>query len=569
MKRFPACPPPATGSRRYPMALLAGLVVWTFLLPGSIRAACLSHGAMAPPGFTGRPADLRSGNADGPATDSCLWVETRRFGSLRVEKHVACHRLPETGPPSWPPEPQPVGCVARYRIWRESDNRLLLDVPGESCGRLPADSCRQIRFEDADFDGQPDLWVGTPGNDDFRFYGYRPWKDAFDTLFISCLNGLRRNPATQSATGFLLEYGQPPTHPLRRVDYVCCGPGLPVVHSMVTELPPPPVSDNTREKMEACSFVERKAGFRYELGPIRPEDRVEIPAEKGAYGQRVAIYDDSSGRLLHQHFLLGNTLREKAAPRTALLVDLIDFDTIPDVRIPGRGGRPDVLLLSCVQPDGRLVFYNHPELSRLENYRHDTATHTISGTYRLGPDRFHCRFTGVHSDTLHRIRQAASRPASAQLDIFRFLCGRQVLLSSRPAAPIMAPPIREFADFNFDGFPDLRVRPGDLAPDELDTPGTFFLFDSTRQAYLRHDGLSALHSVRFDPDRQLLTGQVTVHTDARHHSTTGYSMVAGQLLPTYRQDCSRPAAHAERIDCVVYLWQDGQWVWSHLLPGAE
>ncbi|MEY3053243.1 MAG: hypothetical protein RLY31_3028 [Bacteroidota bacterium] len=498
-------------------------------------------------------------------------IGLRRFGPLRIEKYLCSYRQPEAGPPVWPPHQAPLAYVTHYKIWREPDNRLLLDVPGEVYGHPPPDSCRRIRYEDADFDGQPDLWIEKPEGNSFRFYGYRPWKDRFDTLFMSCLHDLERFPATCSAKGFLLTYGQPPTHPLRRVDFELQGPGLPIVRSSVTDLPPPPrtASDSLPTRVASSSFLERKAGFRYELGPIRPADQVAVPAEKGAYGQRVAIFADSADLLLHQHFIIGNTLRESEPPRSALQVEYINFDNVPDVRIPGRLGQPSVVLLSCVQPDQRLVFYRQPEMSRLEQLQRDTATHTVTGQYRLGFDRFLCRFTGTNADTLHRIRQPAYRPAAAQLDIFRFLCGRQVLLSSAPTTPVSLPPHREFADFNFDGFPDLRTMPADLPPDDPDSHWTYFLFDSSQQAFVRHEILSSLQSVRFEPDRRMLTGQVTVRTDPLHHTTTWYTMLAGQLVPTSSRFCRHPFPQSERTDCEEFIWVDGQWKWSRFLPGAD
>lgn len=122
----------------------------------------------------------------------------------------------------------------------------------------------------------------------------------------------------------------------------------------------------------------------------------------------------------------------------------------------------------------------------------------------------------------------------------------------------------EVADFNFDGQKDYREhKMNDL------TKWNYFIYKDADTGYVLDTLLSSLDNCNFDFEKKTFIGSKTTRIDAKLTQTDNYEYMAGKVTLVRQINCVHAFPNSEKVDCSVYILENGELVFKELILGCE
>jgi|GEM_PF-2240295 hypothetical protein len=155
---------------------------------------------------------------------------------LIFKRYVQMYEQPQTCEVKPPGFVAPKAYSTHYTIIRKSDEKLLLNVTGETYFQNSKEIAGDPIVKDIDFDGVLDLWIPAPEKKGYKFYSFNPSLDNFEMNFLSKLYDLKIDTEKQRATGYTYDYEFYGGAPDSKTEYVLQGKNLPVVKKQIIPL---------------------------------------------------------------------------------------------------------------------------------------------------------------------------------------------------------------------------------------------------------------------------------------------------------------------------------------------
>ena len=508
---------------------------------------------------------------DIPRTDKLENTQVIYSNGWRVERQVEKYYGPETT------EIKPIGyqrkqmSLAIYRIYRVSDEKLLATLSGEQYLDFKPEYVKPPIMKDVDFDGSPDLWIPkSNGQEGYFYHGYNAQKQSFELLFISNLQELKVDSVKQIATGFRINYPQYGGAPSHKTQYELRGKGLQIHKETNIPLPQPKPAEQPPLPNPAI-FSKTLGGYTYQLRTIEPTDDVQLPLQKGAYAQKVVVFAENTQAQIAKFYIHGNYSSESNFNRKELEISYLNYDAVPDILVPmpTNSGRKQVYL-SC-NSDENVTFYFDAHLSKCDKIESEAINKTVGGKYQEGQETFFVQYHFLTQPLLYLTRQNNFQPQTATRAIFKNNCGQLEGISAQLVAPIKSAPKREFEDYNFDGHEDFRVECDSSEITEY-TCWNYYFFNPKTNGYDFQENLLGTKDVQIDKVNQQLMAYKSSRTfvDKKWQNVyEEFEYKNGILLPTKRTTCTQYSYASERSDCLVEIFENGQWKHVETIRGAE
>jgi hypothetical protein len=125
-------------------------------------------------------------------------------------------------------------------------------------------------------------------------------------------------------------------------------------------------------------------------------------------------------------------------------------------------------------------------------------------------------------------------------------------------------PRKEVADYNFDGQQDYREHQM-----KDSTKWNYFIYKDSDTGYVLDSLLSSLDNCYFDFNKNSFVGSKTTRIDSLTTQADNYEYIAGKVTLVRQMQCSRAFPNSEKIDCSVYILENGKLVFKELIRGCE
>ena len=122
----------------------------------------------------------------------------------------------------------------------------------------------------------------------------------------------------------------------------------------------------------------------------------------------------------------------------------------------------------------------------------------------------------------------------------------------------------EVADFNFDGQKDYREYKMNDS-----TKWNYFIYKDSDTGYVLDSLLSSLDNCYFDFNKNSFVGSKTTRIDSLTTQTDNYEYIAGKVTLVRQMQCIHAFPNSEKIDCSVYILENGKLVFKELIKGCE
>lgn len=122
----------------------------------------------------------------------------------------------------------------------------------------------------------------------------------------------------------------------------------------------------------------------------------------------------------------------------------------------------------------------------------------------------------------------------------------------------------ELGDYNFDGQQDYREQKWTDT-----TKRNYFIWHPGSNGYVLDTLLSSLDFTYFDFEKRIFIGRKETRVDQLTMQSNIYEFREGKFTLVRQQICHHAFPHSEKIDCSVYEWIDGKWVFKETILGAE
>ena len=122
----------------------------------------------------------------------------------------------------------------------------------------------------------------------------------------------------------------------------------------------------------------------------------------------------------------------------------------------------------------------------------------------------------------------------------------------------------ESDDYNFDGYLDYR-----LGTVKYNPRNEYFLYDPALKKYTRDSLLSRFDQVDYLKREHLLWGIIKTRIDELTEQTDCYTYRNGVFAEIKRSVCHHTFPQSERIDCSVYIFENGEFVFKEFIRGEE
>ena len=122
----------------------------------------------------------------------------------------------------------------------------------------------------------------------------------------------------------------------------------------------------------------------------------------------------------------------------------------------------------------------------------------------------------------------------------------------------------EVADFNFDGKEDYREQ---KMNDK--TKWNYFIYEDSLEEYALDALLSSLDDCHFDFNKKTFTGLKTTRIDSLTTLMDNYEYIEGEATIVRQVQCIHAYPNSEKIDCSVYILENGALVFKELIKGCE
>lgn len=420
-------------------------------------------------------------------------------------------------------------------------------------------------MKDVDFDLVPDLWIPNErqpkmGNG-YAYYGYNPKTDKMEELFISTLQELVIDSNNKKATGFryvyhVTNYNQPGA----RIDYELSGYRLQDKKETKTDLYyPTPVQPPSPTKLPIIYYRNQLIGrYRVTWGPFTSTNQAEIGYAIGDYAEKIQVIDNISKEIIFGHIIRGNHVVENNAKRQHIDLSYINFDSIPDIRIPSLvPGQPDIVFLSCTRND--LPAYNSDiDLGWVGEVQRNEIDKSISGSYEKDGALYQLIWQYDSLPTLTITKRPMDQPQTGTVTIFNHECSKRYPINKWEILDPQDAKNKVFIDYNFDGYKDYSIK----SSTEKNSPLAIYIYQPRTGLYQTDSTWSNLVIDRFDPDNKLFMAYQTniLNGDTDETETVYYKVRKKELIPQNKLICTNNQFNKTIKNCEKFEWQKKQWV---------
>lgn len=122
----------------------------------------------------------------------------------------------------------------------------------------------------------------------------------------------------------------------------------------------------------------------------------------------------------------------------------------------------------------------------------------------------------------------------------------------------------EVADFNFDGQKDYREHKINDS-----TKWNYFIYKDADTGYELDTLLSSLDVCYFDFERKIFIGSKTTKTNPVSTQMDNYEYIEGKTTLVRQVQCVHAFPNSEKMDCSVYILENGKLVFKELIKGCE
>lgn len=122
----------------------------------------------------------------------------------------------------------------------------------------------------------------------------------------------------------------------------------------------------------------------------------------------------------------------------------------------------------------------------------------------------------------------------------------------------------EVADYNFDGQKDYReYKMNDT------TKWNYFIYKDSVKGYVLDSLLSSLDNCYFDFEKKAFMGSKTTRINPELTQMDNYEYIDEKIILVRQMQCVHAFPNSERMDCSVYILENGSLVFKELIKGCE